>query len=161
MGNHFLYILPPKVNHYASRLLMICNTRHDKVEIPSRAPFFIPKPMERIKNLYLCDWPLRSNAELTMVTNSEGRPVFDWVDVNVDERFAAAVLDKLNGTRQVPELGGEFSAQDESIAYDGHRILDIRGWGWLTDVCGLTGREAQAEQEEFLTLCVRILNDEL
>lgn len=117
--------------------------------------------MDKIKNLYLCDWPLRSNAELTMVTNSEGRPVFDWVDVNVDERFAAAVLDKLNGTRQVPELRREFAAQEESIVYDGHRILDIRGWGWLTDVCGLTGREAQAEQEEFLAMCVRILNYEL
>ena len=114
--------------------------------------------MERINNLYLYELPLSNNDELTMVVGNDGRPVFDWVDVNVDERFAAAVLDKLNGTRQVPELGGEFTAQDESIAYEGHRILDIRGWGWLTDVCGLTGREAQAEQEEFLTMCVKIFN---
>ena len=116
--------------------------------------------MERINNLYLYELPLSNNDELTMVVGNDGRPVFDWVDVNVDASFAAAVIDKLNGTRCVRELSGEFTAQDESIAYDGHRILDIHGGGGLTDVCGLTGREAQAEQEEFLMMCVKILNAE-
>lgn len=116
--------------------------------------------MERINNLYLYELPLSNNDELTMVVGNDGRPVFDWVDVNVDASFAAAVIDKLNGTRCVRELCPLFEAQDESIAYDGYRILDIRGWGWLTDVCGFSGREAQAEQEEFILHCVEILNKE-
>lgn len=144
----------------AASLLMLCNTRHDKVEIPSRASFFIPKPMDRIKNLFLCDWPLSSNEELTMVVNSEGRPAFDWVGTNVDEGFAADVIDTINGVRRV-RFAAPFEVQEESITYDGLRILDICGWAWLRDIYGLTGREAQAEQEEFLTLCVRILNYEL
>ena len=116
--------------------------------------------MEKINNLYLYELPLSNNEELTAIVGRDGRAVFDYVDANVDERFAASLTAKLNGSSRhtFPEV---FEAQDESVAYGGRRILDIRGWGWLTDVCGLTGREAQAEQEEFLTLCVRILNDEL
>lgn len=95
-----------------------------------------------------------------MVMNSEGRPVFDWVGANVDEGFAADVIDTINGVRHV-RFAESFAVQEESITYDGLRILDICGWAWLRDIYGLTGREAQAEQEEFLELCVRILNYEL
>lgn len=113
--------------------------------------------MERIKNLFLCDWPLRSNEELTMVLNSDGRLVFDWVGTNVDESFAADVIDTINGTRRV-RFDAPFSVQEDSITYDGLRILDICGWGWLRDIYGLTGREVEAEQAEFLTMCVEWLN---
>lgn len=113
--------------------------------------------MERIKNLYLCEFPLRNNEEYTAIVSAEGRAVFDWLWNDVDESFAAAVIDKLNG-RAIGGFSGEFTAQEESIVYDGCRILDIRGWGWLKDVCGLTGSEASAEQEEFVRWCVHRLN---
>ncbi len=112
--------------------------------------------MERIKNLYLCELPYALNEERTVVVGRDGRAVFDVVG-NVDASFAAALTAKLNGVGRhtVPE---PFTAQEESIAYDGRRILDIRGWGWLTEVCGLTGREAEEEQQEFIAWCVGRLN---
>ena len=116
--------------------------------------------MEKINNLYLYQLPLSNNQELTAIVGRDGRPVFDYVDANVDERFAASLTAKLNGSSRhtFPEV---FEAQDESIAYGGRRILDIRGWGWLTDVCGFSGRDAQEEQQWFIEWCVNRLNGEI
>lgn len=113
--------------------------------------------MEKINNLYLYELPLSNNEELTAIVGRDGRPVFDYVDTNVDERFAASLTAKLNGSSRhtFPEV---FEAQDESIAFGGRRILDIRGWGWLTDVCGFSGRDAQEEQQWFIEWCVERLN---
>lgn len=113
--------------------------------------------MQKINNLYLYQLPLSNNNQLTAIVGRDGRPVFDYVDANVDERFAASLTAKLNGSSRhtFPEV---FEAQDESIAYGGRRILDIRGWGWLTDVCGFSGRDAQEEQQWFIEWCVERLN---
>lgn len=129
---------------------------HDR-DIPCRAFFFTLTAMEKINNLYLYELPLSNNDGLTAIVGRDGRPVFDYVDTNVDERFAASLTAKLNGSSRhtFPEL---FEAQDESIAFGGRRILDIRGWGWLTDVCGFSGRDAQEEQQWFIEWCVERLN---
>lgn len=116
--------------------------------------------MEKINNLYLYELPLSNNEELTAIVGRDGRPVFDYVDRNVDASFAAALTAKLNGaSRHTFQV--EFTAQEESIAYGGRRILDIRGWGWLTDVCGFSGRDAQEEQQWFIEWCVERLNAEV
>lgn len=113
--------------------------------------------MEKIKNLYLADFPLHVNEEVTAIVNVEGKPVFDFVTTDVDAVFAHSICAKLNGDSQV-YFAHEWEAQDESLAYNGHRLLDIRGWGRLTEVYCLTGREAEWEQEEFLLWCAHTLN---
>jgi hypothetical protein len=115
--------------------------------------------MEKIKNLYLADFPLHVNEELTAIVNAEGKPVFDFVHNNVDAVFAHRICAKLNGGSGV-YFAHAWTAHEESIAYNGRRVLDIRGWGRLTEVYGLTGREAEWEQEEFLLWCVERLNAE-
>ena len=110
-----------------------------------------------MKNLYLADFPLSVNDELTAIVGAEGRAVFDFVSNDVDAVFAHRICAKLNGDDNVC-FSHEWEAQDESLAYNGHRVLDIRGWGRLTEVYGLTGREAEWEQEEFLLWCAEVLN---
>ena len=115
--------------------------------------------MEKLKNLYFADFPLRPNEELTAIINADGRAIFDFVENDVDAMFAHRICAKLNGDSNV-RFAHEWEAQDESLAYNGRRVLDIRGWGWLTDVCGFSGRDAQEEQEWFIEWCVERLNAE-
>ena len=113
--------------------------------------------MEKIKNMYLAEFPLSVNEELTAIVGAEGRAVFDVVPNDVDAVFAHRICAKLNGDGQV-YFAHEWEAQDESIAYGGRRVLDIRGWGRLTEVYCLSGREAEAEQQDFIRWCVEVLN---
>ena len=57
--------------------------------------------MEKINNLYLYELPLSNNEELTAIVGRDGRAVFDYVDTNVDERFAASLTAKLNGSADI------------------------------------------------------------
>ena len=115
--------------------------------------------MEKLRNLYFADFPLRPNEELTAIINADGRAIFDFVENDVDAMFAHRICAKLNGDSNV-RFAHEWEAQDESLAYNGRRMLDIRGWGRLTEVYGLTGREAEWKQEEFLLWCEKWLNVE-
>ena len=110
-----------------------------------------------MKNLYLADFPLSVNEEMTAIVNADGRAIFDFVDVDVDASFARRICAKLNGDSRVC-FPDEWTAQEESIAYGGRRVLDIRGWGRLTEVYCLSGREAEAEQQDFIRWCVEVLN---
>lgn len=113
--------------------------------------------MEKISNLYFVDFPVHENEELTAIVNADGRAIFDFVDTEVGASFARRICAKLNGDKGIC-FRDEWTAQDESIAYGGHRVLDIRGWGMLTELYGLTGREASLEQELFIQWCVDVLN---
>lgn len=115
--------------------------------------------MERLRNIYFADFPLHTNEEMTAIVNADGRAIFDFVDIDVDASFARGICAKLNGDSRV-YLPEEWTAQEESIAYGGHRVLDIRGWWMLTEMYGLTGREAEWEQQEFIRWCVDVLNRE-
>ena len=112
-----------------------------------------------MNNLYFAEFPLEPNEELTAIVGTEGRAVFDFVDTEVDVVFAHRICAKLNGEAGV-YFAHEWTSQDDSLAYDGHRVLDISGWHRLIEMYGLRGREADWEQEEFLLWCADVLNSE-